>query len=469
MVCSSTGRLTGVDDPSEPVRGSGGMIKEILEELVCSVVQRSPYRRVLVSFYDQAITPAADSTAHVLDYAAEGLAEDDEREIRLFIAGGGIIRGDKYKPSFRISNSYYIPAGSVPSSVAPRIPSRRRFIRPQGWKASDLLLIPCQLNGEIIGQVSVDDPRDGERPTPAKLRELEELASVTAIALAEAQQREKMSVSHDLYSFLTDNAMTGVLIVQRRRVRYANDRALALFGYDRDELFAMQPWWQLFSPDDRITLRRSNEQPSPGDLETSGIRKDGGVVSLHLQLLAMDYEGAPALMLNILDISERVQTEELLKEKAFRDPLTGLYNRHYFDESIQRELKRSQRYKRPFTIMMTDLANFKRVNDQLGHQQGDRVLRDVANLVQGQVRESDWVIRYGGDEFLIVLPETGVQIEVLAERLRRVVSEWGDVNVPEVKIGIDIGWATWTSNTDFSLARLLKIADTNMYADKEKR
>lgn len=445
------------------------MIKGILEELVSSVVERSPYRRVLVSFYDQAITPAPDSTAAVLDYAAQGLTEDDEREIRLFIAGGGIIRGDKYRPSFRISNSYYIPAGSVSYSVVPRIPSRRRFISSRGWQAEDLLLIPCRLNGGIIGQVSVDDPRDGGRPTPIKLRELEELASVAAIGLVEAQQRENMSKTHKLFSFLTDNALTGVLIVQQKRVRYANDRVLDLFGYKRDELFAMEPWWQLFSPDDRTALRKNDEQPSPGDLETRGTRKDGGAISLHLQSLAMDYEGTPALMLNILDISERVQTEELLKEKAFRDPLTGLYNRHYFDESIQRELKRSQRYKRPFTIMMTDLAHFKRVNDQLGHKEGDRVLRDVAHLVQGQVRESDWVIRYGGDEFLIILPETGVQMEVLAERLRHVVSEWAEDSVPDVKMGIDIGWATWTSNTDFSLARLLEIADRNMYAEKEKR
>ena len=145
------------------------------------------------------------------------------------------------------------------------------------------------------------------------------------------------------------------------------------------------------------------------------------------------------------------------------------YNRHYFDDSIQRELKRSQRYKRPFTIMMTDLANFKRVNDQLGHQEGDRVLREVARLVQEQVRESDWVIRYGGDEFLIILPETGVQVEALAERLRRVISEWSDANVPQVKIGIDVGWATWTPDSDFSLTRLLKIADSNMYAEKEMK
>ncbi len=445
------------------------MIKQILDDLADSVIEHSPYRRTIVSFYERPIAPAPDSTTRVVDYAARGLTPEEEQEIRMFIAGGGVVRGEKFNPVFRIGNSYYIPAGSIPYSITPRIPSRRRFINPHGWHADDLLLIPCLTNDHIIGQISVDDPRDGARPTPAKLRELERLAGVAAMALSQARQRENLSQRHRLFSFLTENAMTGVFIVQNGRIRYVNDRALALFGYSRDELFTLEPWWQLFHPNARNTLRAADEQLAPGELELQGIRRDGGIVWLKAQWLAMEYERKPALLLNLLDITERVQSEVLLKEKAFRDPLTGLFNRHYFDETIQRELRRSQRYKRPFTLMMTDLAGFKQVNDRLGHPAGDQILRDVAQLVQEQIRESDWVIRYGGDEFLIVLPETGVRVEALAQRLRHTVAEWAATRVPEVKFGIDVGWATWTPENNLSLSRLIQLADSNMYAEKKER
>ncbi len=449
-------------------RGAG-MIKQILDDLANSVVEHSPYRRTVVAFYARPIAPAPDSTTHVIDYAARGLTPDEERTIRLFIAGGGVVRGEKYNPVFRVSNSYYLPAGSIPYSITPRIPSRRRFINPHGWHAADLLLIPCLTNDHIIGQISVDDPRDGAKPTSADLRELERLAAVAAVALTQAHQRETLSQRHRLFSFLTENAMTGVLIVQAGRIRYANDRAVALFGYSSDELQVLEPWWQLFYPDDRSALQVAGEHLTPGEFEARGIRRDGAIVWLKLQALAMEYERKPALLLNLLDVTDRVKAELLLKEKAFRDPLTGLFNRHYFDETIQRELKRSQRYKRPFTLMMTDLTGFKRVNDRLGHQAGDRILHDVAQIIKEQIRESDWVIRYGGDEFLVILPETGVQVDALAQRLRRVIAEWAAARIPEVGLGIDVGWATWTPDNNLSLSRLIQLADSNMYAEKEAR
>lgn len=445
------------------------MIRQILEDVANGVIERTPYRRVLVSLYEQPITSASDSGTRVLEYAARGLEPEDEREVLLFIAGGGIVRGEKFQPAFRLGDSYYLPAGSAPYSIVPRVPSRRRFINPHGWHADDLLLVPCRVDGKVIGQISVDDPCDGARPTREGLRGLEELASVAAIALDEARHRERLSERHRLFHFLTEHAMTGILITQAGRFCYANDRALELFGYPREELLAMGPWWQLFHPKERGALSGGDERPLPVNLEVQGIRKDGGTIWLKLQILSMEYQSRPALLLNLLDISDRVRTEVLLKEKALRDPLTGLFNRHYFDDTIQTELTRSQRYKRPFTLMMTDLAGFKRVNDRLGHQEGDQILRDIARMIQEQLRESDWAIRYGGDEFLIVLPETGVRIEVLAQRLRTVVDQWSATHLTGLTLGIDIGWATWTPEDNPSISRLLQLADTNMYAEKTER
>jgi diguanylate cyclase (GGDEF)-like protein/PAS domain S-box-containing protein len=442
------------------------MIKQILDELAHSVIELSPYRRTLVSLYEQPISPVPDSATRVLEYASCGLSPESNEQVLLFIAGGGIVRGDKYLPSFRISASYYIPSGTLPYPVSPWITSRRRFINVRGWQTDDLLLVPLWTDSRIIGQISVDDPKDGARPSLTELRKLEDLADVTAIALMQARQQEDLTQRHRLFHFLTENAMTGVLIAQGERIRYANDHAIEIFGYPMEQLTAVEPWWQLFHPDDRMKLRATDKLFETGELEVKGIRNDGGSVWLKLQPLHLEYEGKPAILINLLDISERVRAEVLLKEKAFRDPLTGLFNRHYFDDSIQMELKRAQRYKRPFTLMMTDLSRFKRINDTLGHQEGDRILHDVAHVVQEQLRESDWATRYGGDEFLLVLPETGVRIEALAQRLRSAVEEWSKANLPDTELGIDVGWATWTPEDDLSLSRLLKTADKNMYAAK---
>ncbi len=119
--------------------------------------------------------------------------------------------------------------------------------------------------------------------------------------------------------------------------------------------------------------------------------------------------------------------------------------------------------------MMTDLARFKQVNDRLGHQDGDKVLREVAQVIQQQIRESDWAVRYGGDEFLIVLPETGVRVEALAQRLHTTVEEWGRSRLSDLPLQIDIGWATWNSDDNQSVPDLIRLADVKMYQAKAAR
>lgn len=114
-----------------------------------------------------------------------------------------------------------------------------------------------------------------------------------------------------------------------------------------------------------------------------------------------------ALAASLLNATRLEQSDQL----AVIDPLTGLYNRRFFDRTVDVELQRAVRMKRPVTLGLLDIDHFKRINDRLGYADGDRVIRAVAAMLRDNFREVDYVIRWGGDEFAVLLPETGTTVE----------------------------------------------------------
>lgn len=160
----------------------------------------------------------------------------------------------------------------------------------------------------------------------------------------------------------------------------------------------------------------------------------------------------------------RIRLQEKLKEQATKDPLTGVYNCRYFNEVIERELSRSKRYAHPIGFLMIAVDGFKQINDQFGHQIGDRVLQSVAELLQKRVRETDFVVRYGGDEFLVVLIETDGQTEAVKQGIEEAVTkhEETDALVP-FPVTLSIGTAHWNSQEGGSIEQVLEKADQQMY------
>jgi diguanylate cyclase (GGDEF)-like protein len=114
-----------------------------------------------------------------------------------------------------------------------------------------------------------------------------------------------------------------------------------------------------------------------------------------------------------------LKLRESLKNQSLRDPLTKLYNRRYLEESLEREIRRSERYPKPLGIILIDIDQFKRFNETFGHTAGDLLLREIGIFLPSQIRASDIACRYGGEEFLLMLPEASLETtKRRAEQLR---------------------------------------------------
>ncbi len=160
---------------------------------------------------------------------------------------------------------------------------------------------------------------------------------------------------------------------------------------------------------------------------------------------------------------------DLVRHQAITDTLTGLANRRAFDTRLDEEIRRSNRYRHPFSLLMIDLDRFKSVNDTYGHLVGDRTLKSVAACLQMAVRDTDFVARYGGDEFAMILPETEkLQAMVLLEKVSTVVSNckmpWSEQN-KDLVLTLSVGISCYPDDAKNAEA-LINIADQGLYRQK---
>jgi diguanylate cyclase (GGDEF)-like protein/PAS domain S-box-containing protein len=219
--------------------------------------------------------------------------------------------------------------------------------------------------------------------------------------------------------------------------------------------------------DDAFRARRHYEQ-----VLTCAVHKDG----THLWLSAsghpmVDAEGRFTGYRGVgFDITETTNSRKELERLALMDPLTGLANRRKFMERFRLEAERQDRHGQPLSLLVVDVDHFKGVNDQFGHLTGDLCLKCIADLLALGVRKIDLVARFGGEEFLILLPETGpAGATIVAEKLRMAIES---LNVPlesrfePLSVTVSIGVATRHSSQSLSFDDLMAIADQGLYQAK---
>lgn len=306
------------------------------------------------------------------------------------------------------------------------------------------------------------------------LREIAALRRQVGALEEKLAQTGRSDHSEERFRLLFENANDAFVLEDAgERIVDANRRATTLTGYTREELLSMS--MAELEADDLTGPAPHSDYITSGNthdaaFESQLMHKSGRRIPVEVHIASLRVADEVLYLSVIRDISERLQYQERLRHLAQHDPLTGAFNRHSLDELLEREVARSRRYKRSIGFLMIDVDRFKPINDNLGHAVGDEVLVAVVSIVQSQVRTTDLVVRYGGDELLVVLPETPSRATPLRDRIQVALDRWNHTQelIPE-PLTLSMGISVWHADSEEPVEAAIDRADAEMYRDKQAR
>jgi diguanylate cyclase (GGDEF)-like protein/PAS domain S-box-containing protein len=252
------------------------------------------------------------------------------------------------------------------------------------------------------------------------------------------------------------------------KVLLGNRRAAAMFDVPLHEIQGRDPpqHWLNLAERDRY-LERVFRDGRVDDFEAELLTTRGRRFWASLSGQLLRFAGDDALLAAIVDVTAQKQAREDLLERATHDSLTGVFNRRHVEDVLGKEVERAERHARPLAVAILDADHFKRINDTHGHQTGDEVLRAISERCRNTLRTNDVLGRYGGEEFVIVFPETRLEeAGAVAERLRAAVAERPiEVGADALGVTVSIGLAAHAPGQ--GMEKLLQRADAALYTAKQ--
>ena len=271
-----------------------------------------------------------------------------------------------------------------------------------------------------------------------------------------------LEMEHDKLTTIIESADEGIVVTDSLGdIVLINPAASLLLGKSQDQIIK-EGFINIL--DDPLTILNQVSQ-SEKEIKNTTVEYKGRILTVSARTifsLEGNRVGSAAMLRNI---TEEKLLENQLRELSTTDGLTRLFNRRYLDETLDTELSRATRYGMNLSIMMFDVDHFKRFNDDHGHDQGDRVLQTIGLLMKSTCRDTDVPCRYGGEEFLIILPNTDKDgAMILAERLRHEVEITA---VDGLHVTISIGVASYPNQEFKAYDKFIEAADKALYVGKE--
>ncbi len=278
---------------------------------------------------------------------------------------------------------------------------------------------------------------------------------------------QELIESEEKFRVLAETAPVGIF-VQKIKFLYVNKAFSEILEYTVDELLNLESVLQVVHPDFREKVKKIVQERLKGikkihRYEIKILTKNGKEKWVEISSSATKYKGESVGIGFVIDITERKEWEEKLKTLATTDGLTGILNRYAFNKFLEEEIYRAERYSSKFSIILFDIDNFKKINDTYGHLTGDKVLKGIVKTVKKSIRKSDIFARWGGEEFIILLPDDSSVVKV-AEKIRKSIENERFEGLPK----ITASFGTTTYKNGDSINSIIKRADKALYLAKEK-